>query len=78
MRPSQWPLRYKIEAVVLYVLAMAGVYVVAKWFVNWLPGEWVWPFNIAFFAALGALALYGHLRDRRHRPSRDGRDGETL
>lgn len=78
MRPSEWPIRYKIEAVVFYVVTLAAFAWLWAGVVNWMPGNLVWPFLSLFFAALGALALYGYLRDRRRRPPRNGWDDGTL
>lgn len=41
MRPSDWPLRYKIEAVVLYTTIMLGLWFLLRWLVPKIPEPWI-------------------------------------
>ncbi len=56
MRPSEWPLRYKIEAVVLYVAIMGAVaWLWSKVIYDWSPK---WLIDVMFAGMVIAIAGY--------------------
>lgn len=67
MRPSEWPLRYKVLAVVLYAAIMGAVAWGANVFVNSLSRGWLQFFVIAMLVGGVLLIVFGQLAARRDR-----------